>query len=500
MPKQILIHSGIAELQIALVDDGLLERYWSEMDLEGEDGEARLELSQVGDIVLARVKRVLPALNAAFVDIGGERDGFLSARDAVKRGSGPRDDALKISELVREGETLLVQVLRDAMGDKGARIGLNLTIAGRYLVFTPEGGRVLLSRKIEVEAERTRLKSILEATAEVKSGAGFVVRTAAIGASEEELGEDVEYLAGIWEEIAAAQENDEPPMTLHHELGAIERALRDQVGPEIERVIIDDRQTFKAAHGYAEEAMPGFSERIVLHESSSPLFVEHGIEDDIGELQFSHISLPNGGWIAIESTEALIAIDVNSGKHIARSDLEGTGLAVNLEAAEMIVRQVVLRSLGGLIVIDFIPIADDEGFDRLIGILAKQLKQAKLHADVVRMPGMNIVALTIKHTRKSVDRRTMEVCTSCDGHGRRQSIPAIALDALRQVERAALSAPGIPIAMRVGSEIASWLEEHAEPLRFEFSRRGITALRVFPEPHRERDSFSVETLGKEDST
>jgi ribonuclease G len=499
MTKQLLIHSGIADLQIALLNEGVMERYWSEMGLDDESGEGRSETSRVGDIVLARVKRVLPALNAAFVDIGDGRDGFLSARDAAKRGSGRGVEAPKISELVHEGEALLVQVLRDAMGDKGARLGLNLTIAGRYLVFTPEGGRVLLSKRIEDEAERARLKTILESMLEANAGAGFVVRTAAIGATEVELREDIDYLTGVWKEISAAQNADEPPVKLHHELGAIERALRDEVGPDIEKVIIDDRQAFKAAQAYAEEAMPGFTNSITLHESALPLFEEYGIEDDIAALRLSQMLLPNGGWITIEPTEALTAIDVNSGKHIGRSDLEATALAVNLEAAEIIARQLILRSIGGLIVIDFIPIAEGEGCDRLMAILLERLKQAGTHADVARMPGMNIVAVTIKHMRKSVDRRAMEACGVCDGHGRRQSISAIALEALHQVERAAPSAPGTSIAMRVSTEIAQWLEERAQPLRAEFARKGIAALRVYPEAERARDGFSVETMGKENS-
>nr|TFG54933.1 MAG: Rne/Rng family ribonuclease [Hyphomicrobiales bacterium] len=495
MTQALLIHSGIAELEIALLKDGVLERYWSETSLEDDESQTSEGQSRVGDVVLARIKRVLPALNAAFVDIGDERDGFLSVRDAAKRGSGPREDDLKIGSLVREGEARLVQVLRDAIGEKGARIGLNIALAGRFLVFSPDGGKVLLSRRIEDEAERVRLKSIFEAMEVLKSGAGIVVRTAAIGASEEALREDAEYLAGIWEDIVEAQEEDEPPVTLHHELGFIERALRDKVGPEIERVIVDDRAAFNAARAYAVEAMPDFSEKIVLHEGPSPLFADHGIDEEIAALQLSEILLANGGWITIEPTEALTAVDVNSGKHIARSDLEATALAVNTEAAEAIARQLILRGIGGLIVIDFIPMTD--GFDRLTEMLAEKLKQAGIQADAARMEGMNIVALTIKHMRASVDRRATEPCTLCDGHGRRRSVSAIARQALRQVERAAAAAPGRPIAMRVGSEIAAWLEARSGQLKSGFSRKGITALRVFPEAQRARDSFSIETMGKE---
>jgi ribonuclease G len=497
MTKQLLIHRGIAELQIALVHDGVLERYWSEMVLGGEDGRERTGASRVGDIVLARVKRVLSALNAAFVDIGDRRDGFLAARDAQKRGSVKHGEAPKIAELVREGEGVLVQVLRDAMGDKGARLGLNLTIAGRYLVLAPDGGRVRLSRRIEDEGERARLKSILEAMEQANGDFSFVVRTAAIGAGEEELREDVEYLTDVWEEIVAATSSHKPVETLHHELGAIERTLRDEVGPELEQVIVDERQALESARAYAEDAMPGYAESIVLHEGASPLFAEYGIEDDIAALRFSELALPNGGWITIEPTEALTAIDVNSGKHMARSDLEATALDVNLEAAQMIARQIILRSLGGLIVVDFIPLADDDSLDRVASLLVEQLKRGGAAADVKHKAGMNIVAISVKRLRKSVDRRATEACAICDGHGRRRSVSAIALDALRQVESAALGSPGTPIAMRVSTEIADWLEERSDALRTAFSRKGVNALRVFPEPDRARDSFSVETLGTE---
>lgn len=499
MTKQLLIHCGIAELQIALVHDGVLERYWSEMVLGGEGGEEHAGPGRVGDIVLARVKRVLPALNAAFVDIGDQRDGFLVARDAQKRGAATRGEAPRIAALVKEGEVLLVQVLRDAIGDKGARLGVNLTIAGRYLVLAPDGGRILLSRRIEDEAERERLKSILEPLREAKAGLSFVVRTAAIGAGEEELHEDVEHLADVWEEIVEARSGREPVETLHHELGAIERILRDEVGPELVQVIVDERHALETARAYAEDSMPDFAESIILYEGRSPLFAEYGIEDDIAALRFSELVLPNGGWITIEPTEALTAIDVNSGKHIARSDLEATALAVNLEAAQMIARQIVLRSLGGLIIVDFIPLVDGDSLDKVTSLLSEQLKRGGAAADVKHMTGMNIVAITVKRLRKSVDASAMEACAICDGHGRRRSISAIALDALRQVESAAVSSPGTPIAMRVSAEIARWLEERSGSLRAELSRRGITALRVFPEPERERDSFSVETSGTEAS-
>jgi len=492
MTKQLLIHRGIAELQIALLHDGVLERYWSETVFEGGVGERR-----VGDIVLARVKRVLPALNAAFVDIGDKRDGFLAARDAQKRGSATCSVSPKIAELVKEGDALLVQVMREAVGDKGAKLSLKLTIAGRYLVLAPGDGRVLLSRRIEDEAERARLKSLLEFLTRTKADLGFVVRTAAIGAGEEELREDVDYLSGVWARVAAAEGKQDPVETLHRELGVIERILRDEVDTDLVQVIIDERRALETARAYAEKAMPGFAERICPHDGSSPLFAEFGIEDDISALRFSKLALPNGGWITIEPTEALTAIDVNSGKYMARGDLDATALDVNLEAAQAIARQIVLRSLGGLIVVDFIPHADGVSSERVTSLLAEQLKRGGAVAEVSRASDMNIVVVTVKRLRKSIDASDLEVCTICDGHGRRRTIASVALDALRQVESAAISSPGKPIAMRVSMEVGGWLEERSDSLRAEFGRRGISALRVFPEAERDRDSFAVETAGKE---
>lgn len=497
MTKQLLIHRGIAELEIALLNDGVLERYWSETVLEGEVGKGKAGEGRVGDIVLARVKRVLPALNAAFVDIGDQRDGFLVARDAQERDSLKRSESPKIAELVQEGEALLVQVTREAIGDKGAKLSLNLTIAGRYLVLAPKSGRVLISRRIEDEAERARLKSAIENLTRSNMDLGFVVRTAATGAGENELREDVQYLSGVWRELMEAKGKKEPVETLHRELGAIERTLRDEVAPELVRVIVDERLALESARAYAEKAMPGVGEKIHLYEGSSPLFAEYGIEEDISALRFSKLELPSGGWITIEPTEALIAIDVNSGKHITRTDLSATALDINLEAAQAIARQIVLRSLGGLIIVDFIPLLDDASLDKVTLLLAEQLKRGGAVADVRQTNGMNIVAVTVKRLRKSIDASDLEVCTICDGHGRRRSTSSVALDALRQVESAARSSPGTPIAMYVSTEVAGWLEERRGSLRTEFGRKGISALRVFPEAERARDSFSVETLGRE---
>lgn len=491
MSKTVLIHSGIAEMRIAQIANGALTRYWSEPRFTESGSGVR-----VGDIVIARVKRVVPAINAAFLDIGAERDGFLSARDAQLRGSKNRGQA-KISELVHEGEALFVQVLRDAADDKGARLSVELGLAGRYIVFAPDGGRVTLSRKIEDEGERARLKAVLEAECGAESESGFVVRTAAIGASETALKEDAAYLSRLWKEIEKNADAVDPPQTLYREPGLVERVLRDFVGPEIERVIVDDAHALNAARRYVEAAMPDFAERIVPHQGPAPLFAEYGIEDEIAALGEAEVSLASGGWIIIEPTEALTAIDVNSGRQAGRDDLEATALNADLEAAETIARQLVLRGIGGLIAIDFIPVADEGAFANVVEHLRGSLTEAGVAAEIAQMPRMNLVALTIRRSHASLEERAKEKCDACAGHGRRAGVETVALDALRQVEACAAAAPGQGIAMRVGAEVAAWLEAHSKDLRAELARRGIVKLRVFPENARKREDFSVETMGAE---
>jgi ribonuclease G len=485
MSRRILIHSGIAETRIAQVSDGALERYWSEPRFLGETAGVR-----VGDIIFTRVKRVLPAINAAFLDIGTERDGFLSARDAQIRASGARASGT-ISECVHEGEAILVQVLRDPSDDKGARLSVEITLAGRYAVFAPEGGRVTLSRKIEDEEERRRLKAIMEDMRE--AGSGFVVRTAAIGAAETSLREDAAYLTKFWREIAAKAGEIDPPETLYREPGLIERVLRDHAGPEIEKVVTGDLSALNAAKNYAQAAMPDFAERIVLHEGKAALFEDYGIEDAIAELSDAEIPLPSGGWITIEPTEAMTTIDVNSGRQTARGDLDATALQTDLEAAEMIARQLVLRGAGGLIAIDFIPVSGDDAFEKITARLREALKEVGLAGEVAQLPRMNLVALTLRRSHASHAERATEQCGHCGGRGARASVETIALEALHLVEASAAAAPGAGIAMRVSGEVGAWLEAHSKELRAELARRGITALRVFPEKGRAREDFSVET-------
>jgi len=491
MGRTLLIRSGIAELEAASLRNGVLEKYWSETLLAG--AEEGTTAPRLGDIVLGRVRRVIPGVDAAFVDIGEERDAFLAARDAdpVIR---PRDNALPISRLVQEGQAIVVQVLKDAAEGKGPRIGVRIALPGRLLVFSPGDRNVSLSKKIEDEAERQRLSSIISRAG---GEGGFVVRTAAAGAGEEELRAEIAALKSAWSQIVTRKTDAEPPELLHRDASALTRFLRDHISADLDEIIVSPCRAWNEVREWASAHAPELMERIVLHDGREPLFAVHGIEDDIAALSDSEVALPGGGHIIIGMTEALTAIDVNSGAHAGRGSLEGTALAVDSEAADMIARQISLRALSGLIVIDFIPVRDDAVFSTVVERFRGALKRLDIVAEVTRVPGMNLVAVTRKRERGSLAQRLSEPCSACHGDGRQPTTEALALDALREVERTHTSAPGKTIAIRVGSEVASWFEAHAALLRRALERQGIGGVRVFPEPARPRESFSVETNGAE---
>ncbi len=486
MVNELIIHAGIAELRFAVLSDGVLSRYWQDAIL-GDAGDGP---SHVGDIVWGRVRRLLPAAEAAFVDIGQSRAGFLSVRD-IRRAAPGKQPGAHIGDFVREGEAILVQVLKDPIGDKGARVGTEISLAGRLLVYAPYGSGVHVSRSIADDATRTRL---IQTVAVIRgtSGGSFVVRTAASEASEEALRREAFALIEKWRGISATSESASAPAILHRELPPLEKALRDNAH-DVLRVVFDGAEALAAARVYCEQAMPEFASKIVAHDSRRPLFEDLGIEDEIASLASSRVELKAGGWLMIEHTEALTAIDVNSGKIAHVGDGDSASLAVNLEAAEEIARQLALRGIGGLIVIDFIGTSDPEHRNRLVTALGAAMGRGGVPADIAAVPGGGPVVMTRKRTHDSLDRRLAEPCAVCDGHGRRRTASAVAHEILRRAEHHASAAPGKPVIVYAAPEIAAWLDARASILKPALARRGAADFRIVAEPARARETYSVET-------
>jgi ribonuclease G len=489
MAAEILINAGAGEIRIAHLCHGRLQEFRVERIIGDEDGTRHCH-SHIGDIVLGRVQRVLAGMQAAFVDIGLERAGFLGLREARMLARAPSEETT-ISDCVREGDAVLVQIIKDPIGDKGARLSAGITLPGRLLVMTPDQEGVALSRRIEDETQRKAFFALGEqllsdSDCDLVKGAGFIFRTAAKDACLEDLRQDAQALAGTWRGIQERRGAAKPPMTLYRDLGPIERAMRDVVRGDVGRVLIDDAAAAEAARNYCRKAMPGAEASIEL--TGRDLFDRYGLEDEIAALFEPKIDLPSGGWITIETTEALTAVDVNSGRFIQSGGLEETSLAVNLEAAAEIGRQLRLRGIGGLIVVDFIHLGQGNHAERVLDALRLSLSFDRAPVQVSPMTEFGIVAITRKRLREPLARQASLPCAACHGRGRAYSAEGRALAALRQVEREAAANPGVELVVRVAPDMKAWLDWHAEAVTSGLMRRGAGRVRFEDE---EGDSDAV---------
>ena len=506
MNKEVLINAGAGEIRVAIVEDGRLLELFLERTIGLDDGALKKKggrggHSLIGNIILGRVQRVLPGMQAAFVNVGLDRAGFLGAREARCLADLPGFDderAPKISDCVREGEAIVVQVVKDPIGEKGARLSANVTIPGRLLVMVPNQPGIALSRRIEDEAERARLiamgeQMIAEDKGALIPGAGYIVRSAGIGATLQDFREDAERLAEAWRPVMAKKQRSAPPATLYHDLDPIERTMRDEIDAQTTRVLMDDAQAFEAARAYCRRAMPEAEEKIELFNGPGMLFDLYDLEDEIENLMSTRVPLPSGGWITIEGTEALTAIDVNSGSFTASTGLEETSFRINSEAADEIGRQLRLRGIGGLIVIDFIHLNEAANIQSVLDVLSASLAKDRTPTQISAMSEFGLVEITRKRIRDPLVKLMTECCRPCDGHGRKRTRDAVALEVIRRIERTAQAAPGKQVVVRAAPEIVQWLETHGDEVRPALARRG--AVRVVFEPRDEyaREGFDVGT-------
>jgi ribonuclease G len=492
MAEDVLINVSVGEVRVAVVEDGRLEALSCTRLLGAEEPGG---VGLIGDIVLGRVARVVPAVQAAFVEIGHERAGFLGAREVrclAPDGAAATEDP-PISSVLREGDKVLVQIVKEPIGDKGARLTANVTIPGRLSVFTPLQPGVGISRRIEDEAERARLAAIGEklfASDELKGGC--ILRTAAVGADEEELYDDLIRLEEEWGEISAARKSAKVPSTLRRDLGPVERALRDSVREETRAIVIDDARAAARAAAYCREAMPEMEPHIAVFQGSGALFGD--LESDIEALGRPRVPLGCGGWITVEGTEALTAIDVNSGSFTHASAIEDTGVIVNVEAAREIGRQLRLRGIGGLIVIDFIHMKESTHVERVLSELAQSLSRDGVPVNVGPVTAFGLVEVTRKRVRGPLAAQWSEECGTCAGAGRVRRPEAVAMDVLRRIEETAKAAPGQEIVVRTSYDVAQWLE--AQGALEALATAGIGRVTLGQDMAFARERYEVGTRGQ----
>jgi len=502
MSEEVLINVGLGEIRVAVLEEGqpvefVLERT-SEDDLKAKTGRAGHSL--LGNIFLGRVQRVLPGMQAAFVDVGLARAGFLGAREArcLCELTGLDEGTLPpISSCVTEGQAILVQATKDPIGEKGVRLSANVTLPGRLLVMVPNQQGVVLSRRIEDEAERERLSGLVSCLSEKFNAlgvtgepAGFIVRTAAIGMGHEELVEDARRLAADWAEVRVTENKSKPPEVVFHDLDPVAKTMRDFVSMDTARVLIDDAAAYEEAIRYCKRAMPHMAERVHLANGPGTVFDEFDIDGAIEAALEPRVELPSGGWITIETTEALTAVDVNSGRYTAATGLEETSVRSNLEAAEAIVEQVRLRGTGGLIVIDFIHMNDPDNIEKVLATLNDGFEKDRVPTQVSSMSEFGLVEMTRKRVREPLEKLLTEPVYT-DGRPRMKTRGTVANELLRAIEKVAVRYPGAPISARAATEVIAWLQETHGRLVQDLQARVAGPVHLEPQCGFDREQIDV---------
>ena len=431
MSEEILINVTPRETRVALLDHGVLQEIYIERTRRR---------GLVGNIYKGTVTRVLPGMQAAFVELGLARTAFLHASDVGRARhhadpDAPYPPAPDVRELLHEGQEVLVQVLKDPLGTKGARLTTCISIPSRYLVYMPEGSGVGLSTRIEEETERERLKGHIESFAPEHAPGGYIARTAAEGAAPEELRADMLFLNKLWENVRQGAAAAKPGELVHEDLPLAVRILRDLSGEPVQRVRVDSAEIAERMRQFTESFVPAMGERIALHEGPKPIFEHHGIEAEIQRALERKVALKSGGHLIIDQTEAMTTIDVNTGAYVGKSNLEDTILRTNLEAAQVIARQLKLRNLGGIIIIDFIDMDEETHKQAVLESLELALATDHAKTQVTAVSALGLVEMTRKRTRESLEHVLCEPCPTCQGRGSVKSAETVCYDVFREVLR-----------------------------------------------------------------
>ena len=430
MTEEILINVTPFETRVALVSHGTLQ----EVQLE-----RTMQMGHVGNIYLGKVVRVLPGMQSAFVDIGLERAGFIHIAE-LRENRSERVAAVTptaIEKILFEGQSLLVQVIKDPLGTKGARLSTQLSIAGRMLVFLPHDPHIGVSQKIDSEAERQSLRDRVAALIGDETKGGYIVRTQAEGATDQELKADIDYLATLWRLVQAKAKSLPSPSVLHQDLTLAQRVMRDMVTPNTHQILVDSRSTMTELVAWANIYTPSVTDRIQHYSAERPLFDTANIEDEILRAMSRRVDLKSGGYLIIDQTEALTTIDVNTGGYVGGRNFDDTIFKTNLEATHAIARQLRLRNLGGIVIIDFIDMEDARHREAVLAELNKSLSVDRTRVTVNGFTQLGLVEMTRKRTRDSLAHQLCEPCPTCQSRGSVRTNQTICYEILREILREA---------------------------------------------------------------
>jgi len=464
--KRLIINSSVSETRIGLVEgQRLAELYVERLHKRG----------MVGNIYKAKVSRVLPGMQSAFVNIGADRSAFLYGGDVVdpeyiasvksqNQGQDPREsnNRTPIEKILREGQEIIVQVAKEPLGTKGPRVTMVATIPGRYLVLMPEFNSLGISRRIEDEIVRQKLLADVEALRPPEMG--LIIRTAALGAQPEHLKKDLVYLLKVWEAVQERRTKSSAPALLYQEPDLVLKITRDLLSEDVAEIVVDDSQVYDQLQHFLLDSIPSAHDKLKLYQGKDLIFDHYGLEMEIATALSRKVWLPSGGYLVIDQTEALTSFDVNTGKFVGSSNAQDTILKTNLEATEEVVHQLRIRNLGGIIVIDFIDMESFADQQKVNEALLEALKADKSRTNVLAINELGLVQMTRKRTRESLERVLTTDCSHCDGWGRTQSRESLVYEMVREVERFYLRTGQKEIRVKIRDDVQDMLLNEESPL------------------------------------
>ncbi len=538
MTKEMIISSNGHQTLVAILEDDLV----TEVFVERES-----QRGVVGNVYKARVSKVLPGMQSAFVDIGLERDGFLYVSDVIdtlerfeqleggededaeeegaeaaeqvgegalaeaespssreggreggrppreRREREPRQEA-KIEDLLKEGQEIIVQVAKEPLGTKGARLTSHVTLAGRFLVFMPTVDHVGVSRKIESRDERARLRGIVRDFRE-KHGftGGVIIRTAAEGHNQEDIFGDLAYFQRIWTDVRQRVEKSRAPAVIYREQGLVSKLLRDLLSEDFSAIRVDNEEVYREVRDVVERIMPNLLARVKLYSKSFPIFEEYGVQSEIDKALRSKVWLKSGGYIVINQTEALVAIDVNTGRYVGKRNgrLEDTIVKTNLEAIREIVRQIRLRDLGGIIVLDFIDMEERKNRQKVFQALDQELKKDRSPSKALQVSDFGLIIITRKRVKQSLERVMTEPCPYCSGSGVIKSSATICYEILEELKKLGPELNGHGVLLRVNPDIARALKEEERGVLRELQETLGKDVTIKPDAPLHHEQFDV---------
>ncbi len=503
MANELVINTTSHETRVALIENGTIaELYIERSRVKGI----------VGNIYKGKVVRVLPGMQAAFVDIGLEKAAFLYVADvfdaldeydSFMEGNGSKKEEGQegeaegpvlhpmhpIEELLQEGQELLVQISKEPIGTKGARITSHISLPGRHLVYMPTVDHVGISRRIEDEEERERLREIVD---RIKpAGSGFIVRTVSEGKSEEDLLADMKYLLKLWEEVAKRKDKVNAPALIHSDLDVTQKVVRDILTESVDRIVVDSKPEHDKIVQFITTFMPKMKYSIELYDEEEPIFDNFGLEVEISRALGRKVWLKSGGYIIIEQTEALTAIDVNTGRFVGKHNLEDTILKTNLEAVKEIAYQLRLRNLGGIIIIDFIDMEKEVNREKVYGALEEALKADKSKTNILKISELGLVEMTRKRVRESMGRMMCEPCPYCEGRGYVKSKITVCHEIFRELRREMLDIRGTKVTLTVHPQVADLLYDEERRGLEELERKFKKRITVRAKPGFHQEQFEI---------